>query len=75
MELHNTLAEISLKALSHNLGVVRKKTGNKNILAVVKANAYGHGAAEISKHLVKNGITYLGVAFTGEAVQLRASDQ
>lgn len=71
MELHNTLAEISLKALSHNLGVVRKKTGNKNILAVVKANAYGHGAAEISKHLVKNGITYLGVAFTGEAVQLR----
>ncbi len=71
MELQNTFAEINLKALSHNLSVVRKKTGNRNILAVVKANAYGHGAAEISKHLVKNGITHLGVAFTGEAIQLR----
>jgi len=71
VELHDTFAEISLKALSHNLEVVRKKTGNKNILAVVKANAYGHGAEEISKHLVKKGITHLGVAFTGEAIQLR----
>jgi len=71
VELHNTFAEISLKALSHNVGVVRQKTGNKNILAVVKANAYGHGAAEISKHLVKNGVTHFGVAFTNEAIQLR----
>ncbi|MBI4849069.1 MAG: alanine racemase [Nitrospirae bacterium] len=64
-------AEIDLNALSHNLRVAKKKTGNKNILAVVKANAYGHGAAEISKHLIKQGITYLGVAFTGEAIALR----
>jgi alanine racemase len=71
VELQNTFAEINLKALSHNLYVVRKKTGNKNILAVVKANAYGHGATEISKHLVKNGITCFGVAFTGEAIHLR----
>jgi alanine racemase len=71
VELQKTFAEINLKALSHNLSVVRKKTGTKNILAVVKANAYGHGAAEISKHLVSNGISYLGVAFTSEAIQLR----
>ncbi len=71
MELQKTFAEINLKALSHNLSVVRRRTGNNNILAVVKANAYGHGAAEISKHLLKHGISHLGVAYTGEAVQLR----
>ena len=71
MELQKTFAEINLKALSHNLSVVRRKTGTRNIIAVVKANAYGHGAAEISKYLVKNGVSYLGVAFANEALQLR----
>jgi alanine racemase len=69
--LQKTFAEIDLKALSHNLRVVRKKISNKNILAVVKANAYGHGAVEIAGHLVRNGVSHLGVAFTGEAIQLR----
>lgn len=71
MELQKTFAVIILKALSHNLSIARKITGDKNILAVVKANAYGRGAAEISKYLLKNGISHLGVAFTGEAIQLR----
>ncbi len=71
MALHKTYAETDLAALSHNLGVVRNKIGNKNVLAVVKANAYGHGAVEVSKHLVGSGISCLGVAFTSEAVQLR----
>lgn len=65
------LAEINLAALSHNLRTVREKILNKNIIAVVKANAYGHGAVEISKHLIQQGISHLGVAFTGEAIQLR----
>ncbi|RJQ51397.1 MAG: alanine racemase [Nitrospiraceae bacterium] len=69
--MQNAFAEIDLEALSHNLGVVKKKTGNKKIIAVVKANAYGHGAVEISRRLIKNGVSFLGVAFTGEAVQLR----
>ncbi len=73
MVLQGTFAYIDLKALSNNLRAVKKKTGNKNIMAVVKANAYGHGAAEISKHLARNGISYLGVAFTNEALQLRES--
>lgn len=71
MKLHNTFAEIDLKALSCNLKFVKKKTNNKNIIAVVKANAYGHGAVEVSKHLIEQGVLYLGVAFTNEAVQLR----
>ncbi|RJQ22378.1 MAG: alanine racemase [Nitrospiraceae bacterium] len=69
----NAVAEIDLKSLSYNLGIVRKKTGNKNILAVVKADAYGHGATEISNHLIQQGISRLGVAFTNEAVSLRES--
>ncbi len=73
VDLSKTFAEIYLNALSHNLGVVRKRTGDKPILAVVKADAYGHGAAEISKHLLQRGVSMLGVAFTNEAVSLRES--
>jgi alanine racemase len=73
VELQKVFAEINLKAISHNLEVVKKKTGNKNILAVVKADAYGHGSIRISKHLIKKGISKLGVAFTKEAIVLRES--
>ena len=73
MEPHNSFAEISLKNLSHNLKVAREKTGSRNIIAVVKADAYGHGAYEVSRHLIKNGVSYLGVAFTKEAISLRES--
>jgi alanine racemase len=66
-----TFAEIDLNALTHNLGEVRKKTGNKSILAVVKADAYGHGSIKVSKHLLKSGASMLGVAFTEEAIELR----
>ena len=73
MELQKVFAEIDLKALSHNLRVAKKKTGDNGILAVVKANAYGHGAVRVSKHLIQDGISMLGVAFTSEAVALRES--
>ena len=73
MESQKAFAEINLSALSHNLEVVRGETGDNNILAVVKAGAYGHGAVEISKHLIKKGISKLGVAFTEEAIELRES--
>ena len=71
--MQKAFAEIDLKALSHNLKIAGHKTGNKNILAVVKANAYGHGAVEISKHLVRQGVSYLGTAFKSEAIHLRES--
>ena len=73
MKLQKVFAEIDLKALSHNLQIVREKTGNKNILAVVKADAYGHGSEAVSKHLIKNGVSTLGVAFTQEGIALRES--
>jgi alanine racemase len=73
VELQKAFAEINLSALAHNLNVVRKKTGNKEILAVVKANAYGHGSVEISNHLLQKGVSKLGVALTVEAITLRES--
>lgn len=69
--LRGAVAEIDLGAISHNLGVVRKATGNLPVIAVVKADAYGHGAVEVSKRLADGGVYCLAVAFTGEAVKLR----
>lgn len=71
MELQKAFAEINLNTLSHNLNVVRKKAGNISILAVIKANAYGHGAVKIAEHLITKGVSKLGVAYTNEAINLR----
>jgi len=64
-------AEIDLQALSHNLNEVRKRVGKGLIIPVVKANAYGHGIIEVSRHLVREGIKMLGVAFEDEAIKIR----
>ncbi len=67
-----TRAEISLKAIQHNLEAVRKKIGpSVKIMGIVKANAYGHGLVETSKAFVKFGIDYLGVGFLEEGIILR----
>ncbi len=73
MKLQKTFAEIDLNALTNNLNVVKNKTNNGKVIAVVKADAYGHGAEKISKHLTSNDISMLGTAFTKEAVALRES--
>ena len=65
------VAEISLSAIAQNLHTVQRIVKNRPVLAVVKADAYGHGAVEVSKRLLKEGISYLAVAFTGEARELR----
>lgn len=71
MELQKAFAEINLKALSHNLNVVSKRTRNSRILAVIKANAYGHGAVKVAEHLIRKGVSNFGVAYTNEAITLR----
>lgn len=65
------MAEIDLDAISHNLGRVRELAAGSSVIAVVKADAYGHGLAEVSKRLVEEGVYCLAVAFMDEAVQLR----
>ena len=69
--LRPTRVEINLRNLDNNLNVIRKIVGKRKIMAIVKANAYGHGLIEISKRLVKDGIDYIGVAFVEEAIRLR----
>ncbi|HLG29031.1 MAG TPA: alanine racemase [Candidatus Brocadiales bacterium] len=67
-----TWVEIDLDAIAHNVRAVCKKIGEDiKILAVVKADAYGHGAIETSRVLLKNGVELLGVAIPEEGIELR----
>ncbi|WP_130807720.1 alanine racemase [Senegalia massiliensis] len=69
-----TWVEINLDNLAHNMNEV-KNIVKKNTLitAVVKANGYGHDAAEVSKVFLKNGADRLAVATLSEAIELRNS--
>ena len=69
----NVYAEINLDNLVHNLELIRSFNGNQKIIAVVKDDAYGHGAVEISKKLIENNIEMLAVGHIGEAIELRKS--
>jgi alanine racemase len=70
-----TWAEINLKALSHNFLRTTEIVGEKvRVLAVVKADAYGHGAVKITKTLLERGCDLFGVATVDEALELRESD-
>ena len=65
-------AEISLKAILHNLRVIRKHVGRTpKVLAVVKSNAYGLGAVPIAKALQKAGTEWFGVTCANEGIELR----
>ena len=62
-------AEIDLSALIHNLAVARKLCG-KEVMAVIKAGAYGHGLEETARALDDCGLPFLSVANAGEARRL-----
>lgn len=65
-------AEISLGALQSNLRAIRTKiAGGAKFCAVVKANAYGHGAIPVAREAVRAGADYLAVAVLEEAIALR----
>lgn len=65
------VAEVSLKTIASNLRIIKKLVKRRPIIAVVKADAYGHGAVEVSKRLLSHGVSFLAVAFTSEAIELR----
>lgn len=70
--LSAAVAEIDLAALRCNLQWIRSRIApNTKILAVVKANAYGHGAIPISQSLEEMGVDHFGVALVEEGVTLR----
>jgi alanine racemase len=65
-------AEIDLKAIAHNIKELRRITHLKaKLMAVVKANGYGHGAIEVARCALQNGAEILGVARIEEGIQIR----
>lgn len=66
-----TRAEIDLNALGYNYSNIKKKAQDRKILAVVKANAYGHGAVQVSRELESLGADAFGVAILQEGIELR----
>ena len=64
-------AEIDLDILANNMKNIKKLAGNKEVIAVVKADAYGHGALDVAPCLLENGASRLAVAMLTEAIELR----
>ena len=69
-----TWAEVDLNRLAANFNAIREKVGGTaKVMAVVKANAYGHGAVQCARRLVKEGAEWFGVAMPEEGFELRAA--
>ncbi|HYU97993.1 MAG TPA: alanine racemase [Pyrinomonadaceae bacterium] len=67
-----TWAEIDLDALAANFHIVKNRVGaDVKVMAVVKANAYGHGAVECARRLEAVGADWFGVALPEEGIELR----
>lgn len=64
-------AEIHLGHIDDNIKQLKKKAGSAQIIGVVKADGYGHGALPVAQVLQKNGVTTLAVATLQEAITLR----
>jgi alanine racemase len=74
MDSRPTVAEINLAALRYNFSVVAQRAPRGcGILAVVKADAYGHGFMDVALELESLGVTAYAVAFLAEGIQLRKS--
>lgn len=72
MNIKRTRAEIDLDALEYNFNAV-KSVANGHIAAVVKADAYGHGASVVAPYLEKLGVDLFAVSNIDEAIELRNS--
>lgn len=72
MSVRPVWAEIDLDALAGNISEIRRITSpSAKVMAVVKADAYGHGAVEVSRTVLAGGADWLGVARTDEGLLLR----
>lgn len=66
-----TKAVISLEAIKKNLTAFQEKSGDAKVIAVVKADAYGHGVLAVAKAVIETGVDMLAVATPDEALFLR----
>ena len=72
--MHSCWVEVDLGALRHNYRALQQFVGDQTgIIAVVKANAYGHGAVEVSRLFADEGAVMLAVTRLDEALPLRQS--
>lgn len=72
MDSQSTWAEIDLAALVHNSKEIKKRVGPKiGVMAIVKAQGYGHGIIQVSRVLEEEGVNYFGVTSPQEAFLLR----
>src|SRR3981189_1929847 len=69
-----TWVEIDLDNLAANFSSIKKRVGpERRIMAVVKANAYGHGAVDCARRLAGEGADWFGVALPEEGIKLNES--
>jgi alanine racemase len=66
-------ASVDLAAIRQNAALLRERAGGAELMAVVKADGYGHGLVPAARAALAGGATWLGVAFLPEAVALRAA--
>lgn len=71
--IHPAWATIDLDAIEHNVEVLKGHAGSAALMAVVKADAYGHGLVPSAQAALRGGADWLGVAQMGEALNLRAA--
>jgi alanine racemase len=66
-------AVVDLDAIAHNIAVLQGIAPDSELMVVVKADAYGHGAIPVARQARESGINWLGVALPSEALELRTS--
>ena len=71
MRLRPTWVQVDLNAIRHNVRTLKPE--NAELMAVVKANAYGHGDVHVARAALEAGATWLGVALVEEGSGLRAA--
>ena len=70
---HRAWVEVDHEAIRANLAVIRRLAGGAQVIGVVKANAYGHGAVAVARTLVGAGLERLAVATLDEGIELRGA--
>jgi alanine racemase len=73
VRLPERAAVVDLDAIRHNVATVRRVAEPARVMAVVKADGYGHGAARVARAALEAGASWLGVAHISEALALRAA--
>src|SRR5689334_3413620 len=66
-------AEVDLDAIRANVAELARRAGAADVMAVVKADGYGHGLVASARAALDGGASWLGVAFVEEALALRAA--